>query len=292
MNLKQALAQAAVKLSSVTEIDSPVFEAEILLRQILNFSRADLHSNLDQELSSAQTESFFRLVARRLQGEPAAYIIGRREFFGLEFWVDKRVLIPRPETELLVEETLRILKQRPVKVIADTGTGSGAIAVTLAVQIFRSNTVKYVHDKAGIRILALDISPEALEVARFNARAHSVEKNITFLQGDLLESLPEPADIILANLPYVPSAEVSAMISARFEPPLALDGGVNGLDQIFRLADRLEGKTNPGACLLLEIGAGQSAAVTGRLRSCFPGAIITVLPDLAGIERVVKVQLA
>jgi release factor glutamine methyltransferase len=288
VKLKQALALAAEKLATLKDIDAPTFEGEVLLRYCLKISRSALHLRLNHELTEEQSRAFFQLVDRRLKGEPSSYIIQKREFYGLDFYVDQRVLIPRPETELLVEETLRLVKSRRVGVIADIGTGSGAIAVSLAVNLFNITNPTAGPPPA---ILAVDISSEALAVARLNARQHSVENHITFLQGDLLEYLPQPVDILVANLPYVSRAEVQSMPSAQFEPVLALDGGENGLDQIFRLADQLPSKINPGGCVLLEIGMGQGKAVTDYLRRLFPKATIEVLPDLARIERVVNMGI-
>ena len=140
-----------------------------------------------------------------------------------------------------------------------------------------------------IDILASDVSSQALEVARANAQKQGVENCITFLKGDLLEPFPQTVDIIIANLPYVSSAEVNEMPSARYEPRTALDGGESGLDQICRLASQIKGKLNPGGFVLLEIGMGQDRAVSGYLGRIFPDAKIDLIPDLAGIERVVKV---
>ncbi len=294
MKLHQALAIAAEKLAGHKDIDAPAFEAEILLRHSLNLSRAALHLNLNQELSGEYSAHFFELVKRRLQDEPTSYIIRRREFYGLDFLVDQRVLIPRPETEMLVEESLNLVRRYPVHSVADIGTGSGIIAVSLAVKLYRpllSVTNNEESAAADIQIYATDISIEALEVARLNAQKHSVENRITFLQGDLMEPLPPGVDLVIANLPYVSSAEVAAMPSARFEPRLALDGGTAGLDQIYRLAEGLKGRVNPGGCVLLEIGMGQAEAVTDYLKHLYPPAIIELLKDLAGIDRVVKLTL-
>jgi len=151
----------------------------------------------------------------------------------------------------------------------------------------RLNNVAISH---SMRIFATDISPEALEVAKINARKHNVFEFITFLQGDLLDALPQSVDILIANLPYVTTTDTFAMPSAKYEPVGALDGGADGLDQIRRLATQFKNKIKPGELVLLEIGMGQGRAVSSYFRGIFPEVKIEVLPDLAGIERVVKVS--
>ena len=211
------------------------------------------------------------LVDRRVSGEPVAYITGKREFYGIEFHVNPHVLIPRPETEHLVEKALEIVSLIKYPVVADIGTGSGAIAVSLAAEV------------QGARIFAVDISDPAIDTARLNARRQGVESHITFLYGDLAEPLPEPVDVLIANLPYVNSADCVASP----EPQLALDGGVGGLDAIERLCNSLEGKLRPGGWVLLEIGQGQAETVQRLLREALPDARVGTIKDLAGIDRVV-----
>ncbi len=276
MTLKQALDQARERLSALKDAENPALESEVLLRHTLNFTRAHLYLDINAELDPLLKTSFNNWVERRLRGEPLAYIIQSREFYGLDFFVDKRVLIPRPETELLVEEAFSFCKERPDAVLADIGTGSGAIAVSLAVHLPEA------------KIYATDISPMALEVANLNARKHGVESRLTFLTGDLLEPLNSPVDALIANLPYVAESEWQAMPSAAFEPRLALDGGKEGFDQLFRLIVRLKGKVSPGGCVLLEIGMGQAEAVKSYLKRFYPAASIDTLKDLADIERVVR----
>jgi len=276
--LKQVLEQAHRRLSGLTDIEDPGLESEVLLRHTLNFTRAQLYLDLNINLDPAREAAFLNWVERRLHGEPLAYIINSREFYGLDFFVDSRVLVPRPETELLVEEAIRFCNERPAAVLADIGTGSGAIAVSLAVHL------------PEVKIYATDISPQALEVAMFNARKHGVENRLTFLLGGLLEPLKTPVDALIANLPYVGTSDWQAMPSAAFEPRLALDGGEEGLDQLFRLIDQLKGKVNPGGCVLLEIGMGQNKAVVDYIQEVFPKSRIDTLKDLAGIERVVRMR--
>ena len=295
MTLRQALSLAADRLAALTDVDNPRLEAEILLRYALEVPRSRFFLDLDMEILPEKETLFWQWVERRLQGEPVAYIIRCREFFGLDFYVDQRVLIPRPETELLVEEALNFARDHDVNTIADIGTGSGAIAVSLALNLpslppgmIINSSAGFADNRAPVIIYATDISHAALEVAAINIRRYSLDERIILLQGDLLDSLAVPVDLVAANLPYVTREDVRQMPSASYEPRLALDGGESGLKQVFRLIDQLPGKVNPGGCVLLEIGMGQSGAVVDRLYSYFPSAVIDVLPDLAGIDRAVK----
>jgi len=293
VNLKQALNLAREHLSTLADVDYPGFEAEVLLRYAIGLDRAQLHLSLDRQLNPDEYAKFFEWVKRRLNGEPTAYILQHREFYGLDFYVDQRVLIPRPESELLVEEALKFIKTHQVTSIADIGTGSGALVVSLAVSLFSSSLRAPQPPEAvsiNLQLFATDISPDALEVAKLNARKHTVETLITCLQGDLLDALPQPVDVIIANLPYVTTIDTSAMPSAKYEPVGALDGGADGLDQIRRLANQIKGKLNPGGLVLLEIGMGQGQTVSNYIRGILPEAKIEAIPDLSGIERVVKVS--
>ncbi len=319
MTLRQALVRAREELARHPSIDNPSLVAEILLRHALQISRAQLYLDINQELPQKKEKELWQMVERQLQGEPIAYITRHREFYGLDFYVDPRVLIPRPESELLVEQALEYLRSNPEATVADIGTGSGAIAISLAVNLPHpsergrktSQFEKPANDSgfnetqntalkstgargnritspSEFKIFATDVSPSALEVARINCQKHGVLERIRLLQGYLLNPLPGPADLIIANLPYVQKAEIAAMKSAKYEPVLALDGGENGLDKIFQLCQQLKNKMDPHGCLLMEVGMGQSPAITDYLRQLYPAADIQVLPDLAGIGRVVK----
>ena len=279
MTLRQALSRARQLLASHNIMDARL-ESELLLRQVLRISQVELYQDLDCQLSPKEEVDFERLIKRRLGGEPTAYITGHREFYGLDFYVDRRVLIPRPESELLVEKTLCLAQNHPVSTIADIGTGCGAIAISLALNLPQA------------KIYATDISAPALKVARVNCQRHWVAGRVCLLAGDMLDPLPEPVDLIVANLPYVRELEVSQMGLANFEPQLALSGGWDGLEKICRLCREVNDKLRPEGYLLLEIGQGQSGAVTGFLRSLFPSAKIEITPDLSGIDRVVSLNLA
>ncbi len=275
MSLKQALSRARGILAPKNIEDTPL-ECELLLRHVLGISRTQLYLDLDRELNPEEEEAFRQLLRRRLSGEPAAYITGHREFYGLDFDVDPRVLIPRPESELLVEEALGLAQEHPLSAIAEVGTGSGAIAISLALELPEA------------KIYATDISAPALEVARRNCQKHGVLDRICLLHGDMLEPLPEAVDLIIANLPYVRKSELAGM---RFEPRLALDGGGDGMGKIRRLCRQVGGKLRPGGFLLLEIGQGQGKEVTALLNTLFPTGKIKLMPDLSGIERVVSLSL-
>lgn len=276
MSLLQALSRARGTLAEGNIEDAPL-EGELLLRHVLGISRTRLYLDLDRELSPSHEEAFRQLVKRRLGGEPAAYITGHCEFYGLDFYVDPRVLIPRPESELLVEKTVALAQNYPLASIAEVGTGSGAIAISLAFELPQA------------KIYATDISAPALEVARLNCRKHGVIGRVCLLHGNMLDPVPEAVDLIIANLPYVRKSELSGV---RFEPQLALDGGGDGMEKIRQLCRQAGGKLRPGGFLLLEIGEGQGEEVTTLLNSLFPHAKVEVIPDLGGIGRVVSLSLA
>jgi len=278
VTLKQALNRANHILAANNIEDAPL-ECELLLRHALRISRIQLYTELNHELDHKQEGTFWNLIKRRLCGEPTAYITGHREFYGLDFYIDPNVLIPRPESELLVEKALKFAQNRPVFTIAEIGTGCGAIAISLALNLPQA------------RVYATDISASALEVALFNCQKHKVANRIRLLQGDMLNPLPEPVDLIVANLPYIKQSGLRQMHSANFEPLLALNGGSDGLEKICQLCCQVSGKLRPHGCLLLEIGQGQGRAVTTFLRSLLPWAKIEVTPDLGGIDRMVSLTL-
>ena len=275
MRLKESFCHTRQVLAA-NNIDNTPLEGELLLRQTLKINRVQFYQNLEQQITPKQQDILQELLERRLKGEPAAYISGYREFYGLDFYVNNDVLIPRPETEHLVDETLSLAQKQRMPLIADIGTGCGIIAISLALNLPRA------------KIYATDISAPALKVARFNCYKHGVVDRIKPLNGDLLEPLPEPVDLIVSNLPYVRQSELD---TRGFEPVLALDGGVDGLEKIRRLCHQVNGKLLPGGYLLLEIGQGQREAVTTLLDSLFPTADIDVKPDLSGIDRIVSMVL-
>lgn len=276
MNIGEAMTATRKKLTGHPDIENPSLESEVMLRYVLNVGRAHLHSRPESELKFEDLERLDGWIERRLKGEPLAYIVGWREFFGRYFKVDGRVLIPRPETELLVDAAIAFYRDNKVKTAADIGTGSGAVAISLHFSL------------PGIKVYASDISPDALDVARMNADTYKAG-GITFLRGDLLEPLPEAVDIIIANLPYVRREDMAQVNTLPYEPELALDGGESGLEKIKQLCYQLPGKINPGGCVFLEIGLGQSGELTAFIKGLFPKAKVEVLKDLALIDRVVKI---
>jgi len=278
VTLKQVLGRAREALAR-NRIEEAHLEAEVLLRHALGIDRARLYTELRNELSAGQEEEIWALVQRRLSGEPTAYITGHREFYGLDFYLDRRVLIPRPETELLVARAIELVQTSTTAIIADIGTGCGNIAISLALNLPR------------VKIYATDMSADALEVAHINCQKHGVAGRISLLHGDMLVPLPGPADLIVANLPYVTSREIAKSGLSDFEPRVALDGGEDGLDRIRRLCQQAAGKLKPGGGILLEIGQGQGWVVTDWLQRHFPSASLEIIPDLQGIERVISLRL-
>ena len=242
----------------------------------MSVSRAHILAHPEKNLTAHQVDAFEMLVARRETGEPVAYILGRKAFYDLELLVAPGALIPRPETEILVERALEILARKPHATIVDVGTGSGAIAVTIAAHA------------PGAAVYAIDISEQALNVARENSSALDLE--IEFLQGDLLAPLLDcniRVDCVLANLPYIRSDELATLAVARHEPRLALDGGADGLALIKRLLAQCPPVCTEDAHILLEIGADQGEAVMALVRETLGPGEAQLIQDLAGHDRIV-----
>jgi len=276
--LKETLHQASTTLASAA-IEDACLEAELLLMHLLGIDRAQLYCRLDEELPPSDARALDQLLKRRLGHEPIAYIIGHREFFGNDFYVAPVVLIPRPESELLVDKALDFVSCRfPHRdpIIADIGTGCGAIAISLALLLPQA------------RIYATDISPCALEIAAKNCERHQVRDRVHLLEGDLLDPLPEPVDIIIANLPYVKDADLSHLSAEirEFEPLPALSGGEDGLDKVRQLLGQARGKLRPGGLVLAEIAADQGEAAASWARELLPHARVELAKDLGGWDRV------
>jgi release factor glutamine methyltransferase len=269
LTVAEALTEGRRRLSTAGITESSL-ESELLLRHVLGAGIVDIYLGYNTRLSPENERAYFTLIDSRVAGEPTAYLTGQRDFYGLSFYVNPSVLIPRPETELLVERALEVAGGLNKPVIADVGTGSGVLAVVLAKRL------------PDAEIIATDISSPALETAIRNAVHYGVEKRITFSQGDLLAPFTYPVDIIVANLPYVNTGELPGTC----EPAAALDGGINGLEIIYRLIQEAPSKLKPGGSILLEIGQGQARVVSVLLDEAFQDATIQTYCDLAGIERV------
>ncbi|MGE5370493.1 MAG: peptide chain release factor N(5)-glutamine methyltransferase [Solirubrobacterales bacterium] len=259
-------------------ISEPRLEAEVLLAFALNTTRVGLYVQYDRPVNAEERSWFKELVKRRQAGEPVAYITGSREFMSMPFKVDRRVLIPRPDTETLVEAAIKHLKglKRPCKAV-DVGTGSGAIAVSLA---------RYVPDA---EIIAVDIDPSALELAGENASVNGLADRVVFLTGSLLSPVEaDELDLVAANLPYIPTAEMTKLAKEirEFEPVLALDGGPDGLDYYRGLLPQAYARLRPGGLLLMEIS--DQAQAEALIADCGPGwQAQCILCDLGGRARVV-----
>lgn len=275
MTLTAALARLRHNLLA-NSIEDAGLVAEVILMRTLGFSRAGLYLDAELSLSPRQERDIELLAGKIISGEPLAYVVGSREFYGRDLQVDSSVLIPRPETETLVEAAVSLARRHRITTIADIGTGSGAVAVTLALEL------------PDVLVYATDISSSALEVARRNCEKHGVSGRVILFQGDLLDPLPTPVELVVANLPYVRSSEITGPLSR--EPRLALDGGPDGLDIFRRLITRLPQAFSMSSCLLLEIGAGQGPALVTMLRAKFPDVNIEVTPDLASVPRVLQMS--
>jgi release factor glutamine methyltransferase len=267
--------------------ETAALDADLLLAQVCRISKEELYAHLEALLTAEEERSYEALVARRAAGEPVAYIRGFKEFFGLRLAVDERVLIPRPETEVIVETALAFLRRTGRSRVIDVGTGSGAIAVAIAVSEPRA------------RIVATDVSAAALEVARANAMAHGVAGRVELRQGDLLAPITQQADIVAANLPYLSeSTSAGARASPErgsewertslfFEPREAVVAGPDGLDVIRRFLVQLPRVLAPGGAVLLECDPPQAEPIRALVGAAV-GPRTRVIPDLAGSARVVE----
>lgn len=254
-------------------VENPRLNAEHLLAHALGLKRMELYLQFDRPLTEADRAPLRDLVKRRGAREPLQHVLGTAEFHGRTFACDKRGLVPRPETEQLVEFALEITKTKTSPRILDTGTGSGVIALTLALEI----------PSAGVH--AADISPDALALAAENAARHELAARISFHQADLLPPGDTEFDLIIANLPYIPAGEIAALSpEVRQDPASALDGGPDGLDLIRRLIDTAPARLAAGGALLLEIGIGQADAVDAHL-AARKFRDISVRPDYQNIPR-------
>jgi len=310
MTIREALAEGSASLTAAG-IETPGLDSSLLLAEILNTSRSSLIAAGNDDISNALVATFRQLIKRRQSGECAAYILGRKEFYGLEFLVNPSVLVPRPDTETLVEAALKVIgsegtisneqgamsKEHRITnkavvskqsfCVLDLCTGSGAIAIALK------------HTMPELEVWATDISAEALETAKTNAARLLPPNSIRFFQGDLYDALPSLSSsffplpsslffLIVSNPPYIPSAEISSLSpEVRMEPALALDGGDDGLDVIRKIVSRAPEFLRKGGCLLLEADPRQMAAIASMYKEAGFSDIQTHA-DLSGRERVIS----
>lgn len=265
------------RLSEVSQ--TPRLDAQVLLAHAMQKTRTWVLAHPEAMLSDLETASVTGALARLTEGEPLPYVLGEWEFFGLRFQINPAVLIPRPETELLVEKGLAWLHKHPGQhLAADVGTGSGCIAIALA------------KNHPGLRVIASDISPTALDVTLANIKGHNLHTRIECVQSDLIPPTTHRFSLICANLPYIPAKTLKRLKVLRWEPELALRGGPDGLDLIRRLITQAPRSMGADSLLLLEIEARQGERVFQLVSDTFPNAKIELSPDLAGHDRLVTVE--
>jgi release factor glutamine methyltransferase len=293
----EELLRSGIERLRVSGSESPRLDAELLLARRVGLDRTRIVAYPEAPVGESAAAAYDTDLARREMGEPIAYIRGIKEFHGLAFVADPRALIPRPETERLVElaeseVVTRLLAAprppgtRPIRIV-DIGTGSGPIAIALAVGLRRRRML------GDVRIMATDLAPEALQLARENAVGHGVADRIEFMVADLLPLDGELLDVVAANLPYIPSAVVDELpVAASFEPREALDGGPDGLDVIRALLERLPRVLRRDGVALLEIGSDQAQVLAAETATRMPSWACEVLPDLAGLPRVARLEPA
>ncbi len=327
MLIKEIL-QKSVKILNAKKINSANLDAELLLLytlskfknkpKLFNPDRSWLYAHNDYKLSKNQENIFLNFIKRREKFEPIAYITGKKEFYGLEFYVDKNVLIPRPETEILVENALNDitlglnlrLKAKPSGklsntsdkiIIADIGTGSGAIAISIA------KTLKNTGKSDNVTIYATDISAKALKIAKKNAKKHNVDKNIIFKKGNLLQALPKniKIDYLLANLPYIPASSqknIKAYLKIKkispaefktlsYEPRIALTDNNSGITLINNLIASAKPHLNTASLIYLESDPRQILTIKKLAEKHLPKHKITVIKDLRGLNRITKIAI-
>ncbi len=266
-------------------IDSPRLEMEIILAEVLDLDRIGLYMNLERRLMPDERDASRDMLARRRNREPLAYILGRREFYGFNFGVSPAVLVPRPETELIVDLVMEWTKAHPEPVellLADIGTGSGAIAIACALLQAEQNF--------PVRWIATDSSEPALQQATENAAALGAGSLVEFRAGSLYDPLPETFDLIASNPPYIAEFERDSLMPEvlRHEPASALFSGPEGLDHLQPLVEGAPSRLRPGGLLLLEIGQGQQGAMQNLFERTPGFQSVTFHPDLAGIPRIAR----
>lgn len=257
-------------------------EAEVLVMNVMRMARQSIFAEQETEVTGQQQAALDEFLERRYSREPLAYILGQREFYGINVVLTPAVLIPRPETEGLVEQALFMAlmgMESTELTIADVGTGSGAIAINLAIHL------------PSAKIYAVDVQDAVLDVAAYNVRVHGVADRVNLAIGDLLDAVPEPVDLIVANLPYIPTDRIPTLQpEVQQEPVLALDGGPDGLDLVRRLLIQAKDKLNSHGIILLEIDPDQIPVVQELALQHFPEGSTSVEKDLAGMDRILSIH--
>lgn len=271
------LKQGRQALASISE--TPSLDTQLLLAYALKRKKEWVLAHPENHLSTSELSTFEEYLDRLVSGEALPYLLESWEFYGRSFHVTANVLIPRPETELLIENALGFLRSHPeARLCADIGTGSGCIAISLALEI------------PDLHVIAVDVSPSAIEVARVNTRKHGVDDRVKLIVSDLLRPFDFRFGLICANLPYIPSERLGRLAVAEREPNLALDGGMDGLDVIRRLARDLPEWLVPGGRALLEVDSSHAHVLAGELTSMYSSVRTDVLKDLSGRDRVVMLD--
>lgn len=282
--ISEFLNQASNQLKDISDV--PDLDSQVLLANILGASRTWLAAHPEKELRKSQLACADRAFSRLKSGEPLAYILGRWHFYNLEFEITSDVLIPRPETELLVDQAISWIKNSTEqKNIIDVGTGSGCISIAIAKNI------------SSAKILATDISQAALNIAQKNAQKHDVQNQIIFHQCDLLpsnqnfKSTKRKCDLLCANLPYIPTKALQGLDIYEREPTIALDGGIDGLDFIQRLLEIAPQRMDEGGMILMEIDHTQGNIVSSLAKKIFKNAELSIKKDLAGKNRLLEIRI-
>ena len=280
MNLREIFNSAGETLMRTGSPDAQL-EAEVLIRHVLRIDRATFFRDLEQPVTDCDMEHLDDLVNRRLNREPLNYITGLREFYGLDFEVSDSVLIPRQETELLVDTVISLARSRPKceMKICDIGTGSGAIAVSVAVNL------------PSAEVMAIDISQRALDIADANRRMHGVYNRVSLRRGNLLEPVDWKPEIIVSNPPYIRRSDLSLLQpEIQYEPSVALDGGPDGLEVIRGLLRQSSDKVSSTGAILFEIDSSQKDSARMLSREYFPNSEISILDDLSGNSRAILIE--
>jgi release factor glutamine methyltransferase len=281
ITIHKALQEASKKLEH--KADTPLLDAQVILCHVLRVDRLYLIVNKERVLTNEEICKYNGMIEKRLYGVPVQYIIGRQEFMGLDFYVEEGVLIPRPDTEILIEKVLDSIDKESICSIVDIGTGSGAITITLA---------KYIRNS---HVYSIDISKKALDIARRNAEEHDMLPKISFLNGSLFDPLSNMGiegriDVLVSNPPYIPTDDIENLQIevSKFEPRIALDGGKDGLDFYKEIINRAPKYLRQGGFMALEVGHDQARRVMELMEEKNRYIDIEITKDLAGIERVVS----